>query len=52
MRDPDSEVRSIATNILRRMGGWELVGEQWVRRQGTNTLHGITPDFFTNAPAR
>jgi hypothetical protein len=52
MRDPDSEVRSIATNILRRMGGWELVGEKWVRRHGTNTVHGITPDFFTNAPPR
>ena len=52
MRDPDSQVRSTATHILRRMGGWELVGEQWVRRHGTNTLHGITPDFFTNAPSR
>lgn len=52
MRDPDSEVRSTATHILRRVGGWELVGEQWVRRHGTNTLHGITPDFFTNAPPR
>jgi HEAT repeat protein len=26
MRDPDSGVRSIATNILRRMGGWEAPG--------------------------
>jgi HEAT repeat protein len=52
MRDPDYQVRVTATNILRRMGGWELVGEQWVRRHGTNTLHGITPDFFTNVPSR
>ena len=52
MRDPDSKVRSTATEFLRRMGGWELVGERWVRRHGTNTLHGITPDFFTNAPSR
>jgi hypothetical protein len=50
MRDPDSKVRSTATEFLRRMGGWELVGEQWVRRHGTNTLNGITPDFFTEAP--
>ena len=52
MRDPDEQVRRIATNTLRRMGGWELVREQWVRRHGTNTLNGITPDFFTNAPPR
>jgi HEAT repeat protein len=52
MRDPDSEVCRSATYILRRMGGWDLVGEQWVGRHGTNTLHGITPDFFTNAPPR
>jgi hypothetical protein len=49
MRDPDLEVRTVASNILRRMGGWELFGEEWVRRHGTNTLNGITPDFFTNA---
>lgn len=52
MRDPDSEVRLVATAILREMGGWEHVGEEWVRRHGTNTLNGITPDFFTNAPPR
>jgi hypothetical protein len=52
MRDPDSEVRRSAISIMRRMGGWDLVGEEWVRRHGTNTLHGITPDFFTNAPPR
>jgi len=51
MRDPDSEVRSFATSILREMGGWERVGEEWVRH-GTNTLNGITPDFFTNALPR
>lgn len=52
MRDRDSKVRSTATEILRGMGGWELIGEEWVRLHGTNTLHGITPDFFTNSPAR
>lgn len=52
MRDPDSVVRDVATNVLREMGGWERVGEEWVRRHGTNTLNGITPDFFTNAPPR
>src|SRR5436190_20786165 len=52
MRDPDSVSRDIATRFLREMGGWEQVGEQWVRRHGTNTLNGITPDFFTNAPPR
>ena len=52
MRDPDYPVRVAATNLLRRMGGWELVGEQWVRRHGTNTLYGITPDFFTDGPPR
>ncbi|MFO1514701.1 MAG: hypothetical protein U1F83_17630 [Verrucomicrobiota bacterium] len=52
MRDPDSEVRLVATGLLREMGGWEHVGEEWVRRHGTNTLNGITPDFFTNAPPR
>ncbi len=52
MRDPDHQVRLIATNVLRQLGGWELVREQWVRRHGTNTLNGITPDFFTNAPPR
>jgi len=52
MRDPDSEVRLVATGLLREMGGWEHVGEEWVRRNGTNTLNGITPDFFTNAPPR
>lgn len=52
MRDPDAEVRSLATRILRDMGGWERVGAEWVRRRGTNTLNGITPDFFTNGPPR
>lgn len=52
MRDPDYQVRVIATNVLRRLGGWELVGGQWVRGHRTNTLYGITPDFFTNPPAR
>ena len=52
MRDADSDVRSLATTILRRMGGWEVWGDQWVRRHGTNILHGITPDFFTNTPPR
>lgn len=52
MRDPDSEVRNFATSILREMGGWERVGEEWVRRHGTNTLNGITPDFFTNTSTR
>ena len=52
MRDPDYQVRDIATNILRRMGGWEKVDDQWVRRQGTNNLNGITPDFFNNTPSR
>jgi HEAT repeat protein len=52
MRDPDYEVRAAATNTLREVGGWQLVGEQWVRRHGTNTLYGITPDFFTNGPPR
>jgi HEAT repeat protein len=53
MRDTDYQVRDTATNILRRTGGWELVDEQWVRRWGgTNTLYGITPDFFTNAQSR
>lgn len=52
MRDPDSQVRSVAVRILREMGGWERVGEGWVRPHGTNTLNGITPDFFTNAPPR
>lgn len=50
MHDTDSEVRRVAMYALREMGGWEWVGEEWVRR-GTNTLNGITPDFFTNAPA-
>jgi hypothetical protein len=50
MRDPDYQVRDLATNILRRMGGWKLVDYEWVRCHGTNTLYGITPDFFTNAP--
>jgi hypothetical protein len=49
-RDPEYEVRDAATRILRRMGGWELVGERWVSRHGTNILYGITPDFFTDAP--
>jgi hypothetical protein len=52
MRDPDYQVRDMATNTLRHMGGWELVGERWVRRHDTNTPNGITPDFFTNAPPR
>jgi hypothetical protein len=52
MRDPDYQVRDTATNILRRTGGWEKVDDQWVRRRGTNTLYGITPDFFTDAPSR
>ncbi|MBE0543366.1 MAG: HEAT repeat domain-containing protein [Verrucomicrobia bacterium] len=52
MRDPDSVVRDVATGILREMGGWQRVGEEWVRRHGTNTLNGITPDFFTKAPPR
>ncbi len=50
MRDSDREIRDMATNALRHMGGWELVGEQWVRPHGTSTLHGITSDFFTNSP--
>lgn len=50
MRDPDYQVRETATNILRRIGGWEKVDDQWVRRQGTNVLYGITPDFFNDAP--
>ena len=52
MRDPESQVRVAATNILRRMGGWEKVDEQWVRRPGASTLYGITPDFFTNGAPR
>ncbi len=52
LRDPEYEVRDNATHILRRMGGWELVGERWVPRHGTNILYGITPDFFTNGPPR
>ncbi len=56
MRDPDYKVRVCATNALRSMGGWQLVGEQWSRdvwvfHHGTNTCHGITPDFFTDAPS-
>jgi len=51
MRDPDNRVRESATNVLRSMGGWQLNREgQWFRVRGTNTLHGITPDFFTDAP--
>ena len=50
LRDPEYEVRDNATRILRRMGGWELAGERWVPRHGTNILYGITPDFFTNGP--
>ncbi len=52
MRDTDSVVRDVATEVLRLMGGWERVGEKWVLRHGTNTLNGITADFFTNAPPR
>jgi HEAT repeat protein len=50
MRDPDYQVRDMAANILRRTGGWDKVGEEWVRRPGPNILYGITPDFFTGAP--
>lgn len=53
MCDTDHEVRVSATNALRGMGGWELDREwRWFRPRGTNTLHGITPDFFTNNPSR
>jgi hypothetical protein len=51
MRDPDYKVRESATNVLRSMGGWQLDREgRWFRLGGTNILHGITPDFFTEAP--
>ena len=47
MRDPDYAVRESATNVLRSMGGWQLDRNgRWFRLRGTNTLHGITPDFF------
>jgi HEAT repeat protein len=50
MRDPSYGVRVAATNTVRGWGGWQLVRGEWVRVGGTNILHGITPDFFTNAP--
>ena len=52
MRDRSYGVRVAATNTLRGMGGWRLVGQELVRDENTNTWHGITPDFFTNAPPR
>jgi len=51
MRDPDFGVRATATNVLRGMGGWQVASDgRWVRRRGTNILHGITSDFFSDAP--
>ena len=52
MRDPDREVRVGATNVLRRWGGWELVGEPGVGTPGTNRAHAATSELFTNAPPR
>jgi len=46
MLDPDVEVRNVASNVLRRINGWESI-----KRYGTNTLHGFIPDFLTNAPS-
>jgi HEAT repeat protein len=51
MRDPDYKVRESATNVLRSWGGWQLDATgRWFRVRGTNTLYGITPDFFTESP--
>jgi hypothetical protein len=47
MLDPDLEVRNVASNVLRRINGWESI-----QRYGTNTPHGFNPDFLTNAPPR
>jgi HEAT repeat protein len=51
MRDSNYEVRESATNVLRSWGGWEIRGENWVRRWDTSAQNGITPELFNVSQA-